>query len=153
MKKQCYSVFGPTYGKYIFYDKESSEQEYIKSGCRWIPYTRNIISKKITKSNCKTFCDDKYKPKVRSSSKKPTIKYTQNKHKHKHKHKHKKCYATNGTKKNKYILYDKEYTINEYLNGDCDIKFHKQNIIVKKLQKSTCKKCAFRKSASKNPIQ
>jgi hypothetical protein len=127
-------VFGPTYGKYIFYDKESSEKEYIKSGCRWKPYTYNIISKKITKSNYKTFCDNKYKPTVRT--RKTVRKYTQNKNNNKHK----KCYATNGTKKNKYILYDKEYTINEYLNGDCDIKFHKQNIIVKKLHKSTCKK-------------
>jgi len=47
MKKKCYSVFGPTYGKYIFYDKESSEKEYINSGCKWVPYDRNIISKKI----------------------------------------------------------------------------------------------------------
>ena len=128
MKKKCYSVFGPTYGKYIFYDKESSEKEYINSGCKWVPYDRNIISKKIDKINCKTFCDTNYKPKKIIPKKSL-----------------KKCFATHGTKRNKYILYDKEYTINDYLNSHCDIKFHKQNIIVKKLQKSTCKSQCKRK--------
>ena len=152
--KKCKSVFAPIGpSKYVLYNKESSLKDYLKSGCIWKPFNYNVISKPLSPKACSTFCnrDKKIKKSNMSSF---HILPTHHKHsgsnsgnsgnrtKRKSTLKHKKCYASHGNTKGKYILYDGESSLDEFLDSGCHWRPYRHNIIVKKINKLTCRtKC------------